>query len=460
MRRRASVRTSGAAPARRRGVPPGRRRTAPLRAVAAAGAAFAAALALTAAAPAGAAPAPAGTPTARPAQPVEFFTGPGGHPRHTTVPASAPLTPAARTAIAADGDVTPLVRNGPVADKLDVVFIGDGYTAGQQEDFHKAARAKWEKMTAVEPYASYTQLFNVWAVDAVSQDSGVSGDPTQDVVRDTALGSAFFCGDTERLLCVDTAKVEAYAAKAPAADLVVVLGHSSKYGGAGYNNVSSQVGYDGIATASSDHDQSDQIAVHETGHSLGKLADEYDYGQEGTYTGPEPTDANLSTLGADAMKSRQTKWYRWLGQESPDGGTVGTYEGGGYYEKGLNRPTDNSIMRTLGREFNLPGREAMIAGFHRHAKTLTSDVPTGRPLARSGALRVTALPGAVPHWYVDGREARAARGAATVRPAALGLPADGRTHTVTVRATDPTDAVRDPALRPLLTTALSWRVTG
>ncbi|MFF9477418.1 M64 family metallopeptidase [Streptomyces sp. NPDC014733] len=444
MRIRASVRTSG------------HRRPAPLRAAAAVGAAFAATLALTAAAPAGAAPAPA----ARSGQPVEYFTGPGGHPHHTTVPASAPLAPAARTSIAADGDVTSLVKNGPVADKLDVVFIGDGYTADQQEDFHKAARAKWEKMTAVEPYASYTKLFNVWAVDAVSHDSGVSGDPTQDVVRDTALGSGFFCSNTERLLCVDTAKVEAYAAKAPAADLVVVLGHSSKYGGAGYNDVSSQVGYDGIATASSDNDQSDQIAVHETGHSLGKLADEYDYGQEGTYTGPEPTEANISTLGADAMKSQQKKWYRWLGQESPDGGKVGAYEGGGYYEKGLNRPTDNSIMRTLGREFNLPGREAMIAGFHRHATSLTAEVPTGQTLARGGALRVTPLPGATPRWYVDGREARAARGATTVRPAALGVPADGRRHTVTVRATDPTDAVRDPSLRSLLTTELSWRVKG
>ncbi|MEK8171294.1 M64 family metallopeptidase [Streptomyces sp. M19] len=70
-----------------------------------------------------------------------------------------------------------MVENGPVADKLDVVFVGDGYTADQQEDFHAAVRSKWEQMSAVEPYASYKSLFNVWAVDAVSADSGVSGDP-------------------------------------------------------------------------------------------------------------------------------------------------------------------------------------------------------------------------------------------------------------------------------------------
>ncbi|WP_432001142.1 M64 family metallopeptidase [Streptomyces sioyaensis] len=411
----------------------------------------------TAATAQGATPAP--PPHAQRTQPVEYFTGDSEHPRHTRVPVSKPLSPSERAAIAAgDGDVTPIVSSGPVGSKLDVVFIGDGYTASQQEDFHADVRAKWAKMTAVEPYASYTGQFNVWAVDAVSHDSGVSGDPTKDVVRDTALNSAFFCEGTERLLCVDTDKVESYAAKAPAADLVVMLSNSTKYGGAGYNDISSQVGYDGIATASSDNDRSDQIAVHETGHSLGKLADEYAYGESGTYSGPEPAQANLSTLSADQMTAQRQKWYRWMGQESPDGGAVGAFEGGGYYEHGLNRPTDNSIMRSLGRQFNLPGREAMIAGFYRYASVLSSPVATDRAVPRGARIRVTVPASARLRWYVDGRERKAARGRHTVVPRALGVPADGRSHTVTAKAVDRTGAVRDPAVRKLLSGSLTWRV--
>ncbi|MGW2412615.1 M64 family metallopeptidase [Streptomyces tubercidicus] len=403
------------------------------------------------------------TPPAGPrTQHVEYFNGADGHPRRTTVPASKPLAPSEKAAIAAgtagDGDVTSIVQSGPVNSKLDVVFIGDGYTAAQQEDFHSDVRAKWAKISAVEPYATYRGLFNVWAVDAVSKDSGVSGDPTQDVVRNTALNSAFFCDGTERLLCVDTGKVESYAAKAPAADLVVVLSNSAKYGGAGYNDVSSQVGYDGIATASSDNDQSDQIAVHETGHSLGKLADEYDYGQSGTYSGPEPADANLSTLSADQMTAQQKKWYRWMGQQSPDGGAVGAFEGGGYYQYGLNRPTENSIMRTLGQEFNLPGREAMIAGFYRYASVLSSPVSTHHAVSRGTRIRVSAPASAQLTWSVDGREHKAARGKSSIVPRALGVPADGRPHTVTARAIDGTKAVRDPALRKLLSRSLTWHV--
>lgn len=434
----------------------------------AAGLTAVAVLAGTASAAGGAAdrrPAPGERPAAERTHRVEYFSGPDAHGRHVEVPAAtpgriarahAPLAPAER---AADGAVTPIVESGPVADKLDVVIVGDGYTAAQQADFHADARTKWAELSAVSPYDAYRDLFNVWAVDAVSRESGVSGDPTQSVVKDTALGSYFWCDGLERLLCVDTDRVEAYAAKAPAADLVVVVSNSTKYGGAGYNDVVSGPGYDGIATVSSDDPRSGQIAVHETGHSLGKLADEYVYEDYGTYSGPEPGESNISTLDVAAMAGQRTKWYRWLGQPSPDGGTVGAYEGGGYYPRGLNRPTENSIMRTLGRAFNLPGREAMIAGFYRHASVLSSATPTDRPLGRGQRVRVQVPASASVRWYVEGREVRSARGKLAVTPASLGVRPGAERH-ITARATDRTPAVRDPELRALLTDARTWRVRG
>ncbi|WKX70929.1 M64 family metallopeptidase [Streptomyces sp. XD-27] len=439
----------------------------PVRAAALAGVVLAAALTATATATdTDASPSSASADRAEPQVEVEYFTGPGGHPRHTEVPAKTPdrLTRSDRALApaqaAGDGEVSSVVDKGPTADKVDVVFVGDGYTADQQEDFHADVRAKWSEISEVEPYASYKDLFNVWTVDAVSRESGVSGDPGKDVVKDTALKSYFWCDGLERLLCVDTAKVESYAVKAPAADLVIVLSNSAKYGGAGYNDVVSKPGYDGVATASSDHPDSDQVAVHETGHSLGKLADEYFYPEYGTYSGPETADINTSTLSADELRAQQKKWYRWLDQTSPDGGTVGAYEGGGYYPKGLNRPTDNSIMRTLGREFNLPGREAMIAGFYRHASVVSSATPAKTLLGRTTRLTVDVPDTATLRWYVDGKEAVAAKGKVAITPRSLGVPADGREHTVTARATDNTKAVLDPALRKLLRDSRTWKAKG
>ncbi|MFK0294366.1 M64 family metallopeptidase [Streptomyces sp. NPDC090442] len=378
---------------------------------------------------------------------------------------AAGLTPVGLTSAAggADGRVTKVIDNGDPKDRLDVVVVGDGYTADQLDQFHTDAKQKWHDFLGVEPYRTYQKLFNVWTVDAVSQDSGVSGDPGKDVVRNTALGAHFWCDDTERLLCIDQRKVDSYVAKAPQADLVIVLANSAKYGGAGYNEASPTRGYEGIATASAHDEASSQVAVHETGHSLGKLADEYSYPgipAYQQYTGPEKPEANSSVLSADAMAAERTKWYRWLGAASPDGGTVGAFEGGNYYVKGLYRPTADSLMRTLGRPFNLPGAEAMIAGFYRHASPAA---PVDRTQRGSTTARL-ALPragdaahGAVlVRWYLDGRELRdyRDRDRVTLRQLAVG---SGR-HRLTATVTDATSAVRDPAVRANLTGSTGWTV--
>ncbi|WP_394432058.1 M64 family metallopeptidase [Streptomyces sp. SGAir0957] len=397
---------------------------------------------------------------------VEYFPDAHGAGRHAQVPTTAPeRIDAARKAPARTPDattVTPGQKTGASDGRLDLVIIGDGYTASQQADFHADAQAKLDAIFAIEPYKSYQGLFNFWFVDAVSNQSGVSGDPTKNVVRDTAVSSYFFCSDTERLLCVDEKKVDTYARQAPASDIVFVISNSTKYGGAGYSGLTSTAGHTGIATMSSDNDLSYLIGAHELGHSIGRLADEYQYAGYGTYPGAEPAEPNTSKLTDGAMRAAQTKWYRWLGQSDPAGGTVGTYEGGGYYEYGIYRPTQNSIMRALDTDvFNLPGREAMIAGFYRAADLLTPATPTTRTLDTGATLRVDLAP--LPkglsdvrvRWSVDGTEVPGAQGR-TLKAGALKL-GKGK-HTVTATATDHTTALRDPGARAAATNSVSWTV--
>lgn len=411
-------------------------------------------------------------PAPEPRVAVEYFPEPGGEGRRTEVPVNTPATSgrsAARSVApsgeSTDGEVGKLSVTGPSADRLDVVIVGDGYTAGQQDAFHTAAAAKWADITAIEPYASYQGLMNVWTVDAVSAESGVTGDPTADVAKDTALGSYFWCSETERLICADIDKVASYAAKAPEADLVIVLSHSAKYGGAGYSGLEAE-GYpfDGVSTLSSDNAQSSMIAAHEIAHSVGLLADEYTYDSYGTWPGGELPDINSSTLTAQRMAAGRTKWYRWLGESDPTGGVVGTFEGSSYYPFGIYRPTSNSLMRALNvSEFNLPGREAMIAGFYREANALSSKVGTSGSILRTSRIKVsqaglTGLAAPELRWYVDGVQVERARALTHVVPAALGVRADGRTHTVTVESRDRTDSVRDPLVRAEATERLTWTV--
>ncbi|MFD9503390.1 M64 family metallopeptidase [Streptomyces sp. NPDC060035] len=411
-------------------------------------------------------------PTQEPRVTVEYFPEPGGEGRRTEVPVNteavtgrAAARSMAATAETTDGEVGELSVTGSSANRLDVVIVGDGYTADQQDAFHTAAATKWADITGIEPYSSYQGLMNVWTVDAVSAESGITGDPTADVTKDTALGSYFWCADTERLVCADIDKVASYAAKAPEADLVIVVSNSTKYGGAGYSGLEAE-GYpfDGVSTLSSDNAQSSLIAAHEIAHSVGLLADEYTYDSYGTWSEGEPADINSSTFTTEQMAANRTKWFRWLGETDPTGGTVGTFEGSSYYPYGIYRPTSNSLMRALNiSDFNLPGREAMIAGFYREANALSSKVSTDSQVLRTSRIKVsqaelTGLAAPELRWYVDGVQIERAQGLTTVIPAALGIPADGRTHTVTVKSGDRTKSIRDPKVLAEATESLTWTV--
>lgn len=267
----------------------------------------------------------------------------------TQVPVPAAFQARAAAAEVA-AEVVPVQETGAPAARFDIVFVGDGYTFAEQETYHQHVVSKWNELSSVEPFKTYRQYFNVWQVNVASNESGVDNDPTMGTARDTALDMGFWCQgrdvNTERLLCVNQAKANQFAALAPQADQVIALGNSAKYGGSG----------GGVATASGANAQAGQIAVHELGHSIGNLADEYDYPYD-RYTGAEPPEANVST------RADGSKWAEYLGKTSQDGGVVGAFEGGRYHKYGVYRPTQNSIMRTLGREFNLPSRDAMIDAF-------------------------------------------------------------------------------------------------
>jgi hypothetical protein len=117
------------------------------------------------------------------------------------------------------------------------------------------------------------------------------------------------------------------------------------------------------------------VAIHELGHSLGNLADEYYYAND-TYTGPEPSARNASTYDAATMASNGAKWAPWLGEnQSQWDGLVGTYEGCMYAAYDIYRPTNNSMMRALGRPFNLPSAESFIIEFYKIVDIIDEATP-------------------------------------------------------------------------------------
>jgi hypothetical protein len=79
-----------------------------------------------------------------------------------------------------------------------------------------------------------------------------------------------------------------------------------------------------------------EVQAHELGHSLGQLADEYDYPNQ-TYSGPEPSSVNITTSPTGQ------KWSIWHGTDG-----ISSFQGAVYYQFGLYRPRSTCLMRDLG----------------------------------------------------------------------------------------------------------------
>lgn len=302
--------------------------------------------ALLCAAGVAAVPAPAGAQDPGSAGPTEWreVFSPDGTATRVEIPEQAEDAPSpADLRAAAAAEVVPIQDTGPPGSRFDLVMVGDGYTASEMGLLREQAEAKWREIAATAPWDKHRQNTNVWLVNVVSAQSGVDNDPTQGINRDTAMDMGFFCAGIERLLCLSESKAQAYAAEAPGADAIVALGNTAKYGGAGYPS---------LATVAGGNAQAGRIAIHELGHSVGGLADEY-YTPGTTHPGGEPREPNVTT---DPTGS---KWASYLGQSTPDGGVIGAYQGGSQYEYGIYRPSQDSLMRTLDKPFNLVGLDVM-----------------------------------------------------------------------------------------------------
>jgi len=337
---------------------------------------------------------------------------------------------------------TTIESNGPVANRVDIVFVGDGFQAAQQASWATLVSQRWATIASREPVVSYRRYFNAHRVDVTSVDAGVDNDPTQGIARSTALDMGFWCSGIERLLCVSTSKAIAAANCAPQWNQILAVANSTKYGGAGYPTAD-------VCTFSGFESSSLEVALHEFGHSFGDLADEYDYADGTTYTGPELPEVNVSILNSSSMQSAGSKWAAWIGVSLPTVGVHGAFEGARYYQFGIRRPTSNSLMRSLGVPFNGPGLEQMIVKLHQQTAMLDAAAPAVNAQVIRGAV-VTAtlvepsLHALTTQWYL-GAEAIAGATGTSIDTRDLPVGATGAPLRLVV--TDPTTKVRNEALR-------------
>ncbi|HEX5493112.1 MAG TPA: M64 family metallopeptidase [Mycobacteriales bacterium] len=346
-----------------------------------------------------------------------------------------------------------ILNSGRADNRLNLVFLGDGYTAAQLGTYGQNVSSLLNNsILAVAPFNTYRTYLNAYRVDIASPVSGISNDPTNGITRVTPLGMHFWCHGLDRLLCVNLTNAAAYAAYAPGHDEVIALANTTTYGGSG-----------GPATAVAGRNPSaGSIVTHESGHTLGQLADEYDV-PYGRAVGVEPVESNVTAYTAAQMAQAKMKWYRWLGTATPDGGTINTYEGANFFRFGFYRPSSDSLMRSLGRPFNSVGREAMVEAIYRKVRPIDYATAVGSTQTRTSnvvvvPMRPTDHTLAVT-WKLDGRIITAANNKTTLSLSTVAMAA-GR-HTLTATVVDQTGLVRDETFRSQhMTQTVSWPVNA
>lgn len=238
---------------------------------------------------------------------------------------------------------TKLYGKGDPSVSVDLAFIAEGYTADEMQKFRNDVKTMADILFREPPFNEYRDKFNIWAVEAVSEESGTDVPGKRSYVN-TALNSSFYTFDLDRYLTTqDIKSVNDYAGLVPH-DNIIVLINSSQYGGGGVYNY-----YSGTTT---DHPLSPKVFIHEFGHGFGGLADEY-YSSSVAYEEFYPLDVEPWEPNITTMVNFGAKWQNLIPAgipvptpaEEKYSTVTGLFEGGGYSAKGIFRPEMDCRMK-------------------------------------------------------------------------------------------------------------------
>ncbi|MDP9422431.1 MAG: M64 family metallopeptidase [Pseudomonadota bacterium] len=236
-----------------------------------------------------------------------------------------------------------------------LVFLPDGFTTGELPLFHEVVHEFLATLSQTPPFLDFPSSLSACRVDLASPTSGVIDPIAPGNGAKPVFGATMGKGALRRVIVVDQQDART-AAKRAVGDhrhfIGIVVANTTEYGGSG-----------GDVAVFSRHAGATHIAIHELGHSLFGLADEYsDAGQSSTDKPIEPNVAGKPyphALTWASGESNQLKWASFLtaGVAFPtppavsNPATVGAYEGAKYTTTGIFRPSPICKMRNISDDF-------------------------------------------------------------------------------------------------------------
>jgi hypothetical protein len=240
--------------------------------------------------------------------------------------------------------LTQIVNNGPVNNKVNIVFLPDGYTQNQLSRFLNDINTKINYFFSIDPFKTYASQFNVFAISVASVDSGASH-PAQNIYKNTYFSCSYDFAGIERLLTPtddgNTRAMTLLQSFVPNYHIAIILVNDQEYGGSG-----------GWCSVTSINSQSNEILMHELGHSFGHLTDEY------VDTTIKETPVEFPNATHETTRSL-IKWNKFIldstllptPQTDEYSTVVGLFEGAEYVATGWYRPQLNCRMRALNFDY-------------------------------------------------------------------------------------------------------------
>lgn len=269
------------------------------------------------------------------------------------------------------------------ANRVDILVLGDGYTAAEQALFNSDTETLRVAMFDYVPYKQYANMVNWTTTFNASVQSGsdhppfLAGCTSTTCCADTAaqsdpkaagagifVSTAFdgkFCtSQIHRLVTINSSKIYAAASAFPGWDQLVVLLNDSVYGGSG-----------GSIAVTTTNSNAKLIVIHEYGHTFHDLADEYTSAYPGYPACSDISPSNNCEVNVtNQTDSSMIKWRSWFTPSIPiptPAGTagIGLFEGARYQTSGVYRPQNSCGMRSLGAQFCSICSQAYVLKLYR-----------------------------------------------------------------------------------------------
>ena len=277
-----------------------------------------------------------------------------------------------------------ILQKASVGRGIDIVLMGDAYTDRDIASglYDRVVNLMYEALFEMEPFKSHRYYFNVYEIVLVSKNNSPYGETALGIRSDPLF---IFTGPKNSEEVFSKILDLVPGSERDNLTISVATPFSSETGRNGCcvfnspfdissNNLGLGLAISRFEENGNDYSFKTTIQHEVCGHGFGKLADEYFYDSSG----------QIGSGALDVISiNHQRGWYQNIdivsGPEEIIWGKflqlqyyldegVGIYEGGNEYEKGVWRPSKDSIMRShTVRYFNAPSREAIYKRIHQIA---------------------------------------------------------------------------------------------